>query len=145
MAVNFTSWRTQSSSSIANETEYSVRLNGSQRDNPRGLGTAGGGDFSCSGSTVGAQDVCIPIRIRHDPDIVSPWVGNEVAVDDIHQPADLSALENDLTHFPSWSVITIATMTCKERRARSSATMDVCNCQKCEVVSLSRNRREWMR
>ena len=92
MAVNFTSWRTKSSSSIANETEYSVRLNGSQRDKPRGLGMVGGGGFSWSGSTVGAHDVCSPIRIRHDPDIVSPWVGNEVAVDDIHQPADLSAL-----------------------------------------------------
>ena len=92
MAVNFTSWRMKSSSSIANETEYSVRLNGSQRDNPSGLGMDGGGDFSWSGSTVGAHDVCSPIRIRHDPDIVSPWVGNEVSVNDRHQPADLSAL-----------------------------------------------------
>ena len=52
----------------------------------------GGGDFSWSDSTVGAHDVCCPIRIRHNPDIVSPWVGNEVLVDDRHQPADLSAL-----------------------------------------------------
>ena len=92
MAVNFTSWRMKSSWSIANETEYSVRLNGSQRDNLRGLSMDGGGDFSWSDSTVGAHDVCCPIRIRHNPDIVSPWVGNEVLVDDRHQPADLSAL-----------------------------------------------------
>ena len=92
MAMNFTSWCMKSSSSIANETEYSVQLNGSQRDNPRGLGMDGGGDFSWSGSTVGAHDVCIPIRTWHDPDIVSLWVGNEVLVDVRHQPADLSVL-----------------------------------------------------
>ena len=52
----------------------------------------GGGDFKWSGSIVGAHDVCIPMMLRHDPDIVSPWVGNEVSVDVRHQPADLSAL-----------------------------------------------------
>ena len=92
MAVNFTSCRMKLSSSIASETECSVRLNGSQRDKPRGRCIDGGGDFSWSGSTVGAHDVCIPMMIRHDPDIVSPWVGNEVSVDVRHQPADLSAL-----------------------------------------------------
>ena len=92
MAVNFTSWRMKSSSSIASETECSVRLNGSQRNKPRGHGMDGGGGFSWSGSTVGVHDVCIPIRIRHDPDIVSPWVGNEVSVDVRHQPADLSVV-----------------------------------------------------
>ena len=50
------------------------------------------GRLNWSGSTVGAHDVCIPMMIRHDPDIVSPWVGNEVSVDVRHQPADLSAL-----------------------------------------------------
>ena len=78
--------------SIASKTECSVRLNGSQRDKPRGRGMDGGGGFSWSGSTVGAHDVCIPIRIWNDPDIVSPWVGNKVLVDVRHQPADLSAL-----------------------------------------------------
>ena len=92
MAVNFTSWRMKLSLSIASKTECFVRLNGSQRDNPRGLGMDGGGDFGCSGSTVGAHDVCIQMRMRHNPDIVSPWVGNEVSVDVRHQPADLSAL-----------------------------------------------------
>jgi hypothetical protein len=52
----------------------------------------GGGDFKWSGSIVGAHDVCITMMLRHDPDIVSPWVGNEVLVDVRHQPADLSAL-----------------------------------------------------
>ena len=88
MAVNFTSWRMKLSLSIASKTECFVRLNGSQRDNPRGLGMDGGGGFSWSGSTLGAHDVCIPIRIWHDPDIVSPWVGNEVSVDVRIQPAD---------------------------------------------------------
>ena len=92
MAVDFSSWRLKSSSSIASETECSVRLNGSHRDNPRGLGMNGGGDFSCCGSTVGAHNVCIPIRMRHEPDIVSLWVWNKMSVDVIHQPADLSAL-----------------------------------------------------
>ena len=92
MAVNFTSCRMKSSSSIASETECTVQLNGSQRDKPRGRCMDGGGDFSWSGSTVGAHDVCIPMMIWHNPDIVSPWVGNEVSVDVRHQPADLSAL-----------------------------------------------------
>ena len=83
----------KSSSSIASETECSVRLNGSQRDRPRGRGVDGSGGFSSSGLSVGAQDVCIPMMMRHDPDIVSPWVGNEVLVDVRHQlVADLSAL-----------------------------------------------------
>ena len=101
VAVNFTSWRMKSLSSIASKTECSVRLNGSQSDSPRGRGVAGRGDFRWRGSTVGAHDVCIPMRIQHDPNIVSPWVGNEVSVDVRHQPADLSALLNDLTHLPS--------------------------------------------
>ena len=70
MALNFTSWCMKSSSSIASETECSVRLNGSQRDKPRGRGMDGGRDFSWSGSTMGAHDVCIPMMIWHDPDIV---------------------------------------------------------------------------
>jgi hypothetical protein len=82
----------KSSSSIANEIECSVQLNGSQRDRPRGRGMDGGGGFSSSGLTVGAHDVCIPMMMGHDPDIVFPWVGNEVSVDVRHQPADLSAL-----------------------------------------------------
>ena len=92
VAVNRTSWRMKSRSSIASETECSVRLNGSQRDNPRGQGIDGGGDFRLGGSTVGAHEVCIPMIIRHKPEMVSPWMGNEVSVDERHQSANLSAL-----------------------------------------------------
>ena len=92
MAVNRTSWRMKLSSSIASETECSVRLNGSQRDNPRGRGIDDGGDFRSAWSTLGAHKVCMPVIIRHEPKIVLPWVGNEVSVDKRHQPADLSVL-----------------------------------------------------
>jgi hypothetical protein len=92
VAVNRTSWRMKSTLSIASETECSVRLNGSQRDYPRGRGIDDGGDFRLGGSTVGAHEVCIPMIIRHEPEIVSPWVGNEVSVNERHQPADLSAM-----------------------------------------------------
>ena len=111
VTVNRTSWRMKSTSSIASETECFIRLNGSQRDNPRGRGIDGGGDFRSGGSTVGAHKVCIPMIIWHKPEIVLPWVGNEVSVDERHQPEDLSALWNDLTHSPSWSGITIAMTT----------------------------------
>ncbi len=109
VAVNRTSWRMKSTSSIASETECSVRLNGSQRDNPRGRGIDDGGDFRLGGLTLGVHKVCMPMMIRQEPKIVSPWVGNKVSVDERHQPADLRALENDLTHLPLWSGITIAT------------------------------------
>ena len=92
VAVNLTSWRMKSTSSIASETECSVQLNGSQRDKPRGPGIDGGSDFRLGGSTVGAHEVCIPMIIWHEPEIVSPWVGNKVSVDERHQPVDLSAL-----------------------------------------------------
>ena len=92
VALNRTSCRMKSTLSIASETECSVRLNGSQRENPRGRGIDGGGDFRLGGSTVGANEVCMPMRIRHKPEIVSPWMGNEVSVDERHQPVDLSAL-----------------------------------------------------
>ena len=90
VAVNWTSWRMKSTLSIASETEYSVRLNGSQRDNPRGRGIDGGNDFRLGGSTLGAHEVCIPMIVRHEPEMVSPWVGNKVSVNERHQPADLS-------------------------------------------------------
>ena len=92
VAVNRTSWRMKSTSSIASETECSVRLNGSQRDNPRGRGIDGGGDFRLGGSTVGAHKVCIPMIIQHEPKIVLPRMGKEVSVNERHQPVDLSAL-----------------------------------------------------
>jgi hypothetical protein len=92
VAVNRTSWRMKSTSSIASETECSVRLNGSQRDNLRGRGIDGGGDFRLGGSTVGAHEVCIPMIIWHEPEMVSPWVGNAVSVNKRHQPTDLSVL-----------------------------------------------------
>lgn len=101
MAVSLTSWRMKSLSSIASETECSVRLNGSQSDRPRGRGGTGGGVFKWRGSIVGAHDVWTPMRMRHVPEIVSPWVGNEVSVDVRHHPADFSALAKDLTHLPS--------------------------------------------
>ena len=41
---------------------------------------------------MGAHEVWIPMRIRHTPEIVSPWVGNKVSVEERHQPADLSVL-----------------------------------------------------
>ena len=41
---------------------------------------------------MGAHEVCIPMIIWHEPEIVLPWMGNEVSVDKRHQPADLSAL-----------------------------------------------------
>ncbi len=41
---------------------------------------------------MGAHKVWIPVIIRHEPEIVSPWVGNEVSVEERHQPADLSML-----------------------------------------------------
>ena len=89
VAVNRTSWCMKSTSSIASETECSVRLNGSQRDNPMGQGIDGGGDFRLGGSTLGAHEVCIPMIIRHEPEIVSPWMGNNVFVDERHQPAEI--------------------------------------------------------
>ena len=92
VAVNWTSWRMKSTLSIASETEYSVRLNGSQSDNPRGRGIDGGNDFRLGGSTLGAHEVCIPMIVRHEPEMVSPWVGNKVSVNERHQPADLSVL-----------------------------------------------------
>ena len=92
VALNRTSWRMKSTSSIASETECSVQLNGSQRDKPRGQGIDGGSDFRLGGSIVGAHEVCIPMIIRQEPEIVSPWMGNKVSVDKRHQPADLSAL-----------------------------------------------------
>ena len=92
VAVSWTSWHMKLTSSIASETECSVRLNGSQRDNPRGQGIDDRGDFRLGGSTVGAHEVCIPMIIRHEPEIVSPWVGNKVSVNERHQPADLSAM-----------------------------------------------------
>ncbi len=101
VAVNFTSCRMKSSLSIARETECSVLLKGSHRNELRGRGVDSGGDFRWSGSTVGAHDVCIPMMMRQDPEIVSPCVGKEVSVDVRHQPDDFSALQNDLTHLPS--------------------------------------------
>ena len=92
VAVNQTSWRMKSTSSIASETECSVRLNGSERDNPRGRGIDGVGDFRLGGLIMGAHEVCIPMIIRHEPEIVSPWVGNEVSVDKRHQLANLRTL-----------------------------------------------------
>ncbi len=92
VAVNLTSWCKKSTSSIASKTECSVRLKGSQRDKPRGQGIDGGGDFRLGGSTVGAPKVWIPMKIRHEPEIVLPWAGNEVLVEERHHPADLSAL-----------------------------------------------------
>ena len=74
-----------------------------------GRGIDDGGDFRWGGSTLGAHEVWMPMIIWHEPEIVSPWVGNKVSVDKRHQPADLRALENDLTHLPLWSGITIAT------------------------------------
>ena len=41
---------------------------------------------------MGAHEVWMPMRIWHEPEIVLPWVGNEVSVEERHQPADLSAL-----------------------------------------------------
>ena len=67
VAVNRTSWCMKSTSSIASETECSVRLNGSQRDNPRGRGIDDGGDFRSGGSTLGVHEVCMPMIIRHEP------------------------------------------------------------------------------
>ncbi len=51
-----------------------------------------------SGSTVDAHEEWMPIMIRHELAIVSPWVGNVVLVEDRHQPVDLSEVVNDLTH-----------------------------------------------
>lgn len=58
---------------------------------------------------MGAHEEWMPIMIRHDPKIVSPWVGKEVSVKERHQPADLREVVEDLMHLPSWSGITIAT------------------------------------
>ena len=90
--MNFTSWRMKSTLSIASETECSIRLKGSQRDRPRGRGIDGGGDFRLGGLTVGGHKGWIPMIIRHEPEIVLPWVGNKVSVAERHHPADLSAL-----------------------------------------------------
>ncbi len=70
----------------------SVQLNGSQRDNPRGRGIDQGGDFRSAWLTLGAHEVCMPVIIRYEPEIVMSWVGNEVSVNERHQPAELSAL-----------------------------------------------------
>ncbi len=96
VAVNLTSWRIKSSSSFARDIEFSGRLKGSHSDKPRGRGIDGGG-----GLTIDAQEDWMPIMIRHELEIVSPWVGNVVSVEDRHQPVDLSDVENDLTHLPS--------------------------------------------
>jgi hypothetical protein len=56
-----------------------------------------------SGSTVGAHEEWMPMMTWHKPEIVSPWAGKEVLVEDKHQPADLREVVNDLTHLPSWS------------------------------------------
>ena len=101
VAVNFTSWCMKSSSSFARDIECSGRLKGSQSDKPRGRGRDGGGDLRVSGTTVNAHKEWMPIMIRHEPEIVSPWVGNVVSVEDRHQPVDLSEVVNDLTHLQS--------------------------------------------
>ena len=101
VAVNLTSWRIKSSSSFARDIECSGRLKGSHSDKPRGRGRDGGGGLRRSGSTIDAHEEWMPIMIRHELEIVSPWVGNAVSVEDRHQPVDLSDVENDLTHLPS--------------------------------------------
>ena len=101
VAVNFTSWCMKSSSSFARDIECSGRLKGSQSDKPRGCERDGGGDLRVSGSTVDAHKEWIPIMIQHEPEKVSPWVGNVVLVEDRHQPVDLSEAVNDFTHLLS--------------------------------------------
>jgi hypothetical protein len=100
VAVNLTSWRIKSSSSIARDIECSGQLKGSHSDKPRGRGRDGGGGLRISGSTIDAHEEWMPIMIRHELEIVSPWVGNVVSVEERHQPVDLSDVENDLTHLP---------------------------------------------
>jgi len=58
--------------SFARETEWSGRLNASQREMPRGLGGVGGAALSKRGSTVDAQEDCTPVIHRHAPAILSP-------------------------------------------------------------------------
>jgi hypothetical protein len=64
---------------------------GFQSDKPRGRGRDGGGDLRLRGSMVDAHQEWMPMIIRHEPEIVSPWVGNVVLVEVV----------NDLTHLPS--------------------------------------------
>jgi hypothetical protein len=45
----------------------------------------------------------MPMMIRHEPEIVLPWAGIEVLVEDKCKPADLREVANDLMHLPSWS------------------------------------------
>ena len=101
VAVNLTSWRMKSSSSLARDIECSGRLKGSQSDKPRGRGRDGGGDLRISGLKIDAHEEWMPIMIRHELEIVTPWVGNVVSVEDRHQPVNLSEVENDLTHLLS--------------------------------------------
>ena len=101
VAVNLTTWRMKSSSSFARDMECSGRLKGSQSDKPIGRGRDGGGGLRVRGSTVDAHEEWMPIMIHHELEIVSPWVGNVVLVEDRHQPVDLSEVVNDLTHLPS--------------------------------------------
>ncbi len=53
--------------------------------------------------TADAHEEWMPMMIWHKPEIVSPWAGKEVSVEDKCQPADLREVANDLTHLPSWS------------------------------------------
>jgi hypothetical protein len=46
------------------------------------------------------------MMIQHKLEIVLPWVGKEVSVEDRHQPADLREV---VTHLSLWSGVTIAT------------------------------------
>ena len=104
-------------------------MKGSHIDKPRGRGRDGGGGLRRSGSTIDAHEEWMPIMIRHELEIVKPWVGNAVSVEDMHQPVDLSDVANDLTHLPSLSGMMMATIIWRDQIARSCETIVAWSCQ----------------
>ena len=124
------------SSSLPNDTLYSLQLNGSHTNAASGNGRGEGGVLNETGVTLDWVLSCTPIRTVVVPTTESPRSGNDIFVEEMIQPAEVSVFANFATGRPSWSGWTNATIKFNLRIMRNCATIEPCNNQKAVAGSL---------
>jgi hypothetical protein len=118
------------SSSFPNDTLYSLQLNGSQTNAARGSGLGEGGVRNETTLTFDSVLSCTPIKTVVVPMIESPRSGNDVFVEEMTHPDEVSVFTNFATERPSWSGWTNATIKLDRQIMRNCATIEPCNDQK---------------
>jgi hypothetical protein len=124
------------SSSFPNDTLYSLPLNGSQTNAARGSGLGEGGVRNETASTFDSVLSCTPIKTVAVPTIKLPRSGNDIFVEEMTQPNEVSVFIDFATERPSWSRWTNATIKFNRQIMRNCATIEPCNDQKAVAGSL---------